>query len=236
MITLGLDAASVSVSAAVARDGELLGECFARAGRNHSTVLLPMADAALRQAGLTAGDVDRIAVTVGPGSFTGVRIGAAAAKGLGQALGKPCAGVSTLLAAARLLADRIRLICCAMDARCGQVYAALFATDGAQTTRQTPDTALSLAALGQLLADPAYAGQPVLFAGDGAALCLRALPHQPGWALAPDWLRFPRAFGAILAAADTDYVPAAALAAAYLRPSQAERERAERKSAGKNDQ
>jgi tRNA threonylcarbamoyladenosine biosynthesis protein TsaB len=225
MITLGVDTSAQCASVALVREGRLLSECFAHGGQQHSALLLPMVAQCLRQAGLSVAQVDRFAVTNGPGSFTGIRIGAAAVKGMAQALGKPCAGVSTLTAMAAVAGHLPGVLCCAMDARRGQVYAALFhaASQGGAPRRLTEDAALPIAALEEALATAAGAG-PVYFLGDGAALCQGTMQPRPGWQLAPEALLQQRGFGAIQAAEEADYRPAEELAVRYLRPSQAERE------------
>jgi len=219
MITLGVDTSAVFVSAALAQGSILLGERFLQSSQGHSALLLPMIDELLRACNLPIGEVDRFAVTNGPGSFTGVRIGVATVKGLAQAQNKPCAGVSTLSAmAAAAPKGHPGILCCAMDARRAQVYAALFSAQG----RLCADEALPIAELERRLL--AY-DQPVTFLGDGAALCYDTLPKRPAWSLAPEEWRYQRGFGAILAARESDYLPAAQLLARYLRPSQAEREK-----------
>ncbi|MCL2106407.1 MAG: tRNA (adenosine(37)-N6)-threonylcarbamoyltransferase complex dimerization subunit type 1 TsaB [Oscillospiraceae bacterium] len=204
MTTLGIDTSALSACVAVMRDGVLLGECFARSGQTHSALLMPMAEQALKQAGLAIAQIDRFAVTNGPGSFTGVRIGVSAAKGMAQALGAPCAGVSALRAMAYNAVLCRGLLCCAMDARRGQVYAALFSSDGKTVARLTEDEAISREELDKKLT---RYDMPVTF-----------LENAP-----------MRASGAILAAVEEDYKPADELRAVYLRPSQAERERAAQK-------
>jgi len=222
MITLGVDTSAVTVSAALEADGVLLGESFARTKRQHSAVLLPMVDSLLRHCGLAIGDVGRFAVTCGPGSFTGVRIAVAAVKGMAQAGNRPCAGVSTLAAMAAQAAFPEGVLCCAMDARRGQVYAALFETGQGSPARLCEDEALPIAELEQRLLE---LDKPVIFMGDGAALCFEAMQKRPGWRLAPEPWRYQRGYGAVLAAGEGDYRPAGELRAQYLRPSQAERER-----------
>ncbi|MCL2300268.1 MAG: tRNA (adenosine(37)-N6)-threonylcarbamoyltransferase complex dimerization subunit type 1 TsaB [Firmicutes bacterium] len=224
MVTLGVDTSAGTVSAALEEDGALLGESFVRGKQQHSAVLLPMIDTLLRHCGLSIGKVGRFAVTCGPGSFTGVRIGVAAVKGLAQANDKPCAGVSTLAAIAAQSAFLDGVLCCAMDARRAQVYAALFEAGQGSPLRLCGDEALPIEALERRLLD---LNRPVTFLGDGAALCHEAMRKRPDWKLAPEQWRFQRAYGAVLAAREADYRPAAQLHAVYLRPSQAERERKE---------
>ena len=221
MITLGVDTSAVTVSVALAEDGTLLGESIAQGKQKHSEVLLPMADALLRHCGFVIGKVDRFAVTCGPGSFTGVRIGVAAVKGMAQAGGKPCAAISTLSAMAAQSAFLDGILCCAMDARRAQVYAALFEAGQGEIKRLCGDEALPIEELERRLLE---LDKPVTFLGDGAALCFGSMQLRPGWRLAPQQWRYQRAYGAVLAAGEEDYRPATDLRALYLRPSQAERE------------
>ena len=221
MLTLGVDTSAVSVSAALADGDILLGEAYARAKQQHSTVLLPMIDALLRSCGCSIGDVGRFAVTCGPGSFTGVRIGVAAVKGMAQAGDKLCAGTSTLAAMAAQAAFLEGVLCCAMDARRGQVYAALFEAGQGSLNRLGGDEALPIEELERRLLE---LDRPVTFLGDGAALCYEAMQKRADWRLAPQQWRIQRAWGAILAAGEGDYRPAGDLRAHYLRQSQAERE------------
>ena len=126
MKILALETSAKSVSAAVAENGVILAAAYQNNGLTHSRTLMPLVDSMLCNASLTLDDIDLIAVAHGPGSFTGLRIGVSAAKGLAWAKGLPCCGVSTLEAMARGVSDFDGLIVCAMDARRQQVYHALF--------------------------------------------------------------------------------------------------------------
>jgi len=219
VITLGIDTSANMISVALTEGKTLLGDFFAKTRQNHSALLLPAINSLLSHCGLSIDEVERYCVTQGPGSFTGLRIGVATAKGLAAAQSKPCAGVSTLSAMAAGAASLDGTLCCAMDARRMQVYAALF-----HKTRLCEDEALAITELGQRL--EALDG-PVWFLGDGADLCYENMLKREGWRLAPEQLRYQRAYGAIIAADESDYCPAEALRVTYLRPSQAERERKE---------
>ena len=129
MLILGLESSAKAASAAVTKDGALLGQSFQCSGLTHSRTLLPMAEDLLNNLGLRLSDLDAVAVAQGPGSFTGVRIGVATVKGLCWGADKPAIGVSSLEAMAwnGLCAPAERLVCCAMDARRNQIYNALFA-------------------------------------------------------------------------------------------------------------
>ena len=225
MIILGLESSAKCASVAVTRDGELLSQCLQRGELTHSRTLLPMAEDLLKNAGLTLRDLDAVAVAHGPGSFTGVRIGVAAAKGLCWGLEKPAIGVSTLEAMAwnGACAPAGRVVCCAMDARRHQVYNALFEWDGFAPRRLSPDRAIGLT---ELVTELRTLGRPVWVVGDGAMLCFDYLNRAGLDAmLAPEPVRDQCAWGVCRAAEDKEPVSAAALLPVYLRLSQAERER-----------
>ena len=132
MLILGLESSAKAASAALSRDGALLGQNYQCAGLTHSRTLLPMAEQLLAETGLALRDIDAVAVSHGPGSFTGIRIGVSTAKGLCWGAEKPAIGVSTLEAMAwnGESAPEGSLICCAMDARRSQIYNALFRFEG----------------------------------------------------------------------------------------------------------
>ncbi|MDR0380525.1 MAG: tRNA (adenosine(37)-N6)-threonylcarbamoyltransferase complex dimerization subunit type 1 TsaB [Oscillospiraceae bacterium] len=220
MTILAFDSSSLSASAAVTRDGALLAQSFQNNGLTHSQTLMPMAEALLRNAGLALTDVDLIAVTHGPGSFTGLRIGVAAANGLAWGLGRPCLGVSSLAAAAQGVAHWGGLICAVQDARRGEVYNALFLSEGGALTRLTEDRALPLAALWAEMQKK----NPILV-GDGAELCYNGRGGEAA-RLAPPHLRFPCAWAvAHLAASHPDLDRASYATPVYIRASGAERTR-----------
>lgn len=225
MNILAVDTAGRSASVALLRDDTLLYETVCNCGLTHSETLMPMVDAALKTAGLRPENIDLYAVTSGPGSFTGLRIGLSAVKGMALVHQTPCAGVSTLEALARCHAGQ-GVVICAMDARRGQVYWAAFDLETHQ--RLTPDDA---APVEEAVDFARRCKKSVFFVGDGAALCYnvyeQALPCAPA-------LSVGRAAGAGLAARemwkDDLCVPPARLMPNYLRLSQAERERAEREA------
>ena len=240
MRILALETSAKSVSCAVVEDGAVLAGAFQCTGLTHSRTLLPMLDAMLRNAELTPESVDLCAVSAGPGSFTGLRIGVSALKGIAWAADKPCVGVSTLYAMAQNLAHADALLVCAMDARRSQVYNALFEAKDGRLTRLTPDRAIGLDELAQELRGDA---RPKLVLGDGAQLAYDHLTQSGvACALAPAALRYQDAVGVALAAAEAaergETVSAQALAISYLRVSQAERERKARleREANQTDQ
>jgi len=224
MLTLALESSAKTASAALFEDGKFLGQYFQADGLTHSRTLLPMAESLIRNTGHTMQDLGCIAVAHGPGSFTGLRIGMAAAKGLAWALQIPAVGVSTLEAMAMggPTMDG-SMLCCCMDARRDQVYNALFEVKDGKPVRLCPDRAISLADLEQEMTS--YHKAWILL-GDGASLCYNALGKKiTDLHLAPEALRLQCARGVGLAAADKPLGTADDLLPVYLRLSQAERER-----------
>ena len=221
MLILAMESTAKAASVALVRDGTLVAQSTQCSGLTHSRTLLPMAEDLLKNAGVKLSEVDRFAVAHGPGSFTGVRIGVAAVKGLAWAAEKPAVGVSTLEAMAwhGVAAGEGSLICCAMDARRNQVYNALFEIKNGTPVRLTEDRAISLEAL---VSDLKTDSRTPFLVGDGAHLCNAALEDA---VLAPENLRMQSAWGVAMAALDKPDASADALQPVYLRLSQAERER-----------
>ena len=227
MRILAFESSAKAASAAILADGSLLGEAYLHTGLTHSRTLLQLAEHLLVSCGLTTGEIDAAACAAGPGSFTGVRIGVAAAKGFAWGRGIPCYGVSTLGAMSRHLGGSWNgILCAAMDARRSQVYNALFQCARGTITRLCPDRAISIA---ELEADLLSRGGPILLVGDGAALCSQTLSPALDLTLAPELSRQQRASGVALEAWEAyqrgEPGDAAALTPTYLRLSQAERER-----------
>ena len=175
MKILAIETSAKSVSAAVVENGVPLASAYQNMGLTHSRTLMPLVDGMLSAAGLRVQDMDLLAAANGPGSFTGLRIGVSALKGLAWALEKPCCGVSTLAAMARNLAHMEGLIICAMDARRSQVYNALFLAHDGVLTRQCPDRAIGLAELAEEIKNRP---EPKFVVGDGAGLCYNYLLEQ----------------------------------------------------------
>lgn len=228
MKILALESSAVAASAAVCEDEELIAQSFQHSGLTHSRTLLPMCRDLLQNCGLSLKEMDVVAVAAGPGSFTGLRIGVAAAKGLAWAADKPCAGVSTLEAMAWSLAFLEDAdLCPVMDARRDQVYNALFTAQGGMLERRTKDRAISLDELAEELS---ARKKTQILVGDGAKLCYNEL-SQRGLEvrLAPPHLRFQSAWGVARGAVELarahKLVQPAELVPAYHRLSQAERER-----------
>lgn len=187
---------------------------------------MPMVEALLRSLLLSVAEVDAFAISNGPGSFTGIRIGVGAVKGLAEPGQQPCVGVSTLEAIARIhTGDKI--LCPVMDARCNQVYNALFKTG--RFERLCDDRALSVSELGYELQQlhAAYREKEILLAGDGAQLVYDTL-QLDYLQVAPQPIHCQTAYGVALAAKEQlkngGEMPAADLMPVYLRLPQAERE------------
>jgi tRNA threonylcarbamoyladenosine biosynthesis protein TsaB len=233
MMILALESSATACSVALCRDGELVARMEQNSGLTHSRTLLPMVNSLLQTCGVSLEQVDMIAVAAGPGSFTGLRIGVATAKGLAWAGDKDCAPCSTLESMAWPLAHlRGSVIVCAMDARRKQVYNALFLAEGETLCRLTPDRAISLEELGEELK---IYQKPKIIVGDGAQLCYNMLKEQqPDLKLAPKHLRMQSAWGVARAAEELAargaLVKGEALTPVYHRLSQAERERLEREN------
>ena len=239
MYVLALDSTAVSASVALSDGERLLGEILVENGNTHSETLLPMVEELLLKFSLTARDVDLFACTVGPGSFTGVRIGTATVKGLAFGSDTPCVGVSTLEALARNLEGfgaglpDGAIVSPVMNARRSQVYNALFRVTGGLPERLTEDRALAISELEQELLS--YHA-PVYLVGDGYGVTMAGLS-----ALVPEntpvRLRMLSAYAVTEIAlerykkglTDTDR----SLVPVYLRPCQAERERLEKERASR---
>ena len=224
MLTLALESSAKAASAAVFEGDKMLAFAIQNAGLTHSRTLLPMAEGLVKGLDKTMRDIGLVAVSHGPGSFTGLRIGLAEAKGLCWALDIPAVGVSTLEAMAwgGPVLDG-QMLCCCMDARRGQVYNALFTVEGGVPVRLTEDRAISIAELeSELIARQ----EPWILLGDGAQLCYNTLDRgQVTVFTAPEPLRLQNARGVGLAALGKTPVSAHELLPVYLRLSQAERER-----------
>ena len=230
MRILALESSAVAASACVMEDEKILSEFYMNTRQTHSQTLLPMAKAALDCAGLSVNEMNLLAVSAGPGSFTGVRIGVACIKGLAFPDNKSCCGVSTLEAMAMNLRGQQALVCAVMDARCGQVYNGLFLTGENRVQRLTEDRALSMEELAAELPTWMKGRKiPLILVGDGARLCFES-PYfaDISCALAPEHLRMQRASGVAEAARQVflegNTVSPERLAPIYLRLPQAQRE------------
>lgn len=237
MKILALESSARACSAALCEDEALAAQFFQNNGLTHSVTLLPMADDLLKRCAIPLEQVDLVAVAAGPGSFTGLRIGVAAAKGLAWPGNKPCAACSTLESMAWGLAHTGLEICAVMDARRQQVYNACFRGTGDGLERLTPDRAISL---DDLAAELKKSGKPQILVGDGAVLCYTALRDTGlDLRLAPPHLRQQSAWGVARCALELarrgELTDAAGLTPSYHRLSQAERERLKKEQESKGE-
>lgn len=227
MKILGLDCSSKTASVALCKDDNLLGQLFLNVGLTHSETLLPLVSQLLTYTHTTPTQLDALAVTKGPGSFTGLRIGIATVLGLAWASNLPCCGVSSLEAAAWNIADSHHTICAVMDARREQVYCGLFQSTPKGLARLEKDRIMTSDDLLSELVE-----KEVILVGDGAKMCYNKWQDTGlSVTLPPAHLRYPTGYGACLGALASHqqggdaFVGASLLRAEYLRLSQAERER-----------
>ena len=232
MKILAIDTSATVASAALCENDEPIAVYSQKSGLTHSQTMLPMIRDLMRNSGVTIDDIDMMAVSAGPGSFTGVRIGISTVKGLAFGKNKICVGVSTLEAMARGIASFCidALICPVMDARRGQLYTAVFKPQGGRLIRLMPDSLISAEELSERL--DAY-DKPVYFTGDGYGIIeAMSLPFRRE---TPKHARWQSGYGVALAALesyrlaeDKSILTDVLLRPEYLRPSQAERELAGR--------
>lgn len=226
MLILSFDSSASSASAALLEDGFLKGEFYMNTKLTHSQTLMLLAEKLLEFTGTDIKDIDVFAVNAGPGSFTGVRIGVSCVKGMAMALGKPCVSVSTLEAMSQNLTVFNGLICAVMDARCSQVYNALFTAENGKITRLCKDRALSIEELeGELINSDI---KDIMLVGDGANVCFENMKRIENIKLAPQNLRYQHAYGTAVIAYEKaqkgETVSSNELVPLYLRLPQAERE------------
>lgn len=214
---LSIDASAVTASAALTDGDKVINSEFVNKGLTHSETLLPMIKRVM--GGCSFESLDAIAITAGPGSFTGVRIGVATAKGLAFLNSTPCIPVSTLEAIAFNFENENAVICAVMDARRMQFYNALFKAENGNITRLTEDRAISLEDLREEL----KAFDRVIIAGDGARLCFENIALE-NCVLPDDELIYQNALAVSKAAKHNNKIPPKELMPVYLRQSQAERE------------
>ena len=226
MKILAVDTSATAASVAVAAENKLIGEFSINTALTHSQTLMPMVDELLKNTGLSVIDIGAVAVNAGPGSFTGVRIGVAAVKGIAFPKNLHCVSVSTLESMAYNMLGNDCIVCSVMDARCSQVYNALFRVKGCTVTRMTDDRALSLTDLKNELQN---INEKVVLVGDGAVLCSKFLGEElENIMLAPFNNRIQTASSVVYAAFEKinngETVKADELMPVYLRLPQAQRE------------
>ena len=226
MKILALDTSAKTASVALTDGHRLISQYTQNAGLTHSETMLPMVEALLRDAKTSADDIDMFACTVGPGSFTGVRIGVSVIKGLAFGKNKICVGVSTLEALARNIEEEDATVVPVMDARRGRLYSAIFRIENGAPQRLSDDDTLTVDELKEKLRE--Y-GSDIYFVGDGYDIMKGATQNSKQ---TPETLRYPSAYSVALTAlekyenADGDEKKKYSdmlLFPEYLRPSQAER-------------
>lgn len=228
MLILALDSTAATGSVALCRDRKLLASVTLNTGNTHSETLLPSVEALLTMCDLDADDVDLFACSKGPGSFTGVRIGASTVKGMAFGKDTPCIGVSTLEALAYNLRAFSGILCPVMNARRSQVYNALFRAKNGRLERLCPDRAISLE---ELRAELSAYDEPIFLSGDGYDMTRAALD---GLLLGrvPEELIYQSGYSVAMCALDAyeagERTTDAELVPTYLRLPQAERERLEK--------
>ena len=228
MKILAVECSAGPASAAIVENGRILCQSSVNVKITHSQTLMPMVKGLLDNGLIALSDIDGVAVSAGPGSFTGIRIGISAVKGLAAPRELPCAAVSTLRAMAEPFRGQNTVVCAVMDARAGQVYNALFEICGDSITRLCEDRALMCSELAEEIEKICAAGKTVTVAGDGADLFYKFVSDISGVCIANENLKFQSAAAVALAAEPMfisgDTVTADRLLPVYLRLPQAERE------------
>ena len=176
MKILGIEASAISASVSICEDDLILGEYYLHTGKTHSQTLMPITEQLLITTDSSLADIDAIAVTTGPGSFTGLRIALAAVKGMAMGKNIPCIEVSTLESIAYNLKGFDGIVAPTMDARCNQVYTALFRLSDGTATRLTEDTAMSLEDYSEMLSS--YKDEKIYLAGDGLNITKKFLTEK----------------------------------------------------------
>ena len=223
MKILSIECSAVPCSACVSEDGNILSDDFLNVGLTHSQTLMPMVEKVLKEAKLSISDIDGFAVSAGPGSFTGIRIGISAIKGMATPLNKPCFPVSTLLAMAQNYRDRNCIVCAVMDARCNQVYNANFEIFGGKITRLCDDRALLCEELAKEIKNISQNEKKcVIIVGNGTNLFYEFVKDFENVSKAEEDKMYQNAIG--VAQAIKDSIKPKDLLPVYLRLPQAERE------------
>lgn len=225
MKILGIDSSAKSASVAITENGKIISSFYINTGLTHSQTLMPMLDNVLKCASLTLDDIDAVAVNKGPGSFTGIRIGVAAAKGIADTKNIKTIGISTLESMAYNLVSSNCIAVAVMDARCAQVYTALFRIKDSVVERLTDDLAIPISELKEMLSS--Y-NEEIFLVGDGADICYNALYEEIGGIkIASESYKYQNAIGVCFAAENKEkelYIDSNKLVPEYLRLPQAERE------------
>lgn len=227
MKILSVECSASPASCAIIDDGKIKANSFINAKLTHSQTLMQMIINTLENSATKLCDIDRIAIAVGPGSFTGLRIGISAVKGLASPANIPCVPVSTLDGMAEGFIDRDCVVCAVMDARCNQFYNALFEIKDGVITRLCNDRALLADELVSEIAEISDDKQ-IIICGDGADLFYKNVCDMKNAHLAAEHLKFQNAVGVgMYAFKNSDHIETVSsenLLPVYLRLPQAERE------------
>lgn len=228
MKILAIDCSALAASVALTDNEKLIGEYFTNVGLTHSQTLMPMVENVLNITQTKTNEIDIVAVSTGPGSFTGVRIGVAAVKGLAQAQNIPCFAVSSTETIAYALKSFNGVVCAVMDARCNQVYTALFKNG----RRISDDEAILISQLREKLTQ---LNENIILAGDAAQMCFECFKDMNNVFLSDSQFVFPRASSVCYIAKNKielgeNTVTASELLPVYLRLPQAQRELNNKKS------
>ena len=227
MKILSIECSATPCSAAVSENGKILASDFTNEKMTHSQTLMPMVLSVLDKANVSIKEIDGFAVSAGPGSFTGVRIGISAVKGMAAARKNPCYPVSALRCMAENYADETCIVCAVMDARCSQVYNALFKVENGEITRLCEDRALLSEELGSEIEELAK-GSKIVVVGDGTQVFYPFVAHIENVIKSAENRRYQNAVGVAKAAEElinnNAFVSPEELQPVYLRLPQAERE------------
>lgn len=227
MKILSIECSASPASCAIIDDEKIKASSFINAKLTHSQTLMQMIINTLDNSATNLNDIDRIAVAVGPGSFTGLRIGISAVKGLASPNNIPCVPVSTLDGMAEQFCDRDCVVCAVMDARCNQFYNALFEIKNGEIKRLSEDRALMADELKAEILNISNDAR-IIICGDGADLFYKNVSELKNITLAPEHLKFQSAVGIGLYAHKnsdkTNVIMPGKLLPKYLRLPQAERE------------
>lgn len=196
-----MESSATASSVSYVKDEKILGQYYINAGLTHSTTLMPMVQGMLENAKLSLDNVDYYAVSVGPGSFTGLRIGISAIKGIALAKNKPCVAVSTLEAMAYNYVYTDTLVCAVIDARCNRFFNAIFKCSADGTVeRLCEDRALSYEEIAQELTSN-YSNEKIVLVGDGAIMAQKLMGDLvPNLTIAPPHLMYQQSNGVAMVA------------------------------------
>ncbi len=226
MLILGIDTSAAPCCVAIYDSDKdmVLAQSVINNKLTHSVTLMPLVEDIIKNSGIALSDIDLFAVSAGPGSFTGLRIGISAVKGMAFANNKPCAEVTSSESMAYNLAALDCIVCSAIDARCNQVFDAIFEVEKGKVTRLTEEGCHKAEELAQLLS--AYQDKDIVLVGDGAQLLLSECEKAglKNVRLSPSHLRYQTGAGVCLAATDKEQIKPESLMPMYLKLPQAQRE------------